>query len=314
MSIIGLPVVAARPVTRILSSWALSPNTPSAVSRRRLELAFSRLPVGRGFDVEATTLGGVACEHLRPPATGAGNVLLYLHGGAYVVGSPRTHRSIAAPLAKALGVSARVLDYRLAPEHPHPAALEDAVSAYRALLAAGVPPGRIVVAGESAGGGLTLALAQTLRDEEDPLPAALGLICPWLDLVPDIEGAREGSSREPVLDVAWLARAASEYVGAADPAHPAISPLRGRLEGLPPIVLASAGDDPLLPDATALEARAKAAGIAIEHQHTPGVWHAFHSFAFAVPRAAAALEQYARTLARHLEAQRPASATSRAIA
>lgn len=308
MSIIGLPVGVARPVTRILASWAVSPNTPSAVSRRRLELAFSRLPVGRGLRVEATTLGGVPCEHLRRPATPGDNVLLYLHGGAYIIGSPRTHRSIAAPLAKALDAIAWVLDYRLAPEHPHPAALDDAVSAYRALLAAGVLPGRIVVAGESAGGGLTLALAQTLRDEGDPLPAVLGLICPWLDLMPDVGGTRAGSPREPLLDVAWLARAAGEYVAGADPALAEISPLHGDLDGLPPIVLASAGDDPLLPDATALEERTEAAGVTIEHQHTPDVWHAFHSFAFAVPRAAAALEQFAHGLARHLEAQRPASA------
>jgi acetyl esterase/lipase len=311
MPTIGLPVGVARPVTRVLSSWALSPTTPSPVGRRRLELAFTRLPVARGFQVEPTTLGGVPCEHLRPRATGARAVLLYLHGGAYVVGSPRTHRSIAAPLAKALNASARVLDYRLAPEHPHPAALDDAVAAYRALVASGVAPDRIVVAGESAGGGLTLALAQALRAAGDPLPAALGLICPWLDLTPDVAGTRAGSPREPVLDVAWLARAAREYVGAADPALPAISPLHGSLDGLAPIVLASAGDDPLLPDAAALEARAAAAGVLFEHHHTPGVWHAFHTFAFAVPQAAAALDRFATALARHLEAPRRALAPVR---
>lgn len=291
---VGLSVGAGRAMSRVLGAWVFGADAPVATRRRRMELATGGMPLPRGVTVAAATLGGVPCERI---ATGAeARTLLYLHGGAYVVGSPKTHRAFVAPFARALDATAWLLDYRLAPEHPHPAALEDALAAYRALLAGGVAPERLVVAGESAGGGLTLALAMALRDAGDPLPAALGVLCPWIDLGADADGLRPPAPREPLLSAAMLAEAAADYAAGADPRTPAISPLHGDLRGLPPIVLSSAADDLLIGDADALERRAREQGAPLVHQRHRGVWHAFQAFAAVMPRARRALDVFADEL------------------
>lgn len=223
---------------------------------------------------------GVAADWLIPEGAGRG-ALLYLHGGGYVVGSARTHRSPAARLAHAVGVRVLALDYRRAPEHPHPAALDDALEAYRALLGDGIEPARIAVAGDSAGGGLTLALAARLRDSGLPAPAVLGLICPWLEVTVDLAGERPPAPHEPLLSPGLLKTWAQAYVGDRDASEPAISPLLGSLDDLPPIVVHSAGEDLLLPDAERLERvlGAGAARVPVEHRRHPGLWHDFHLFA-----------------------------------
>lgn len=294
MSRVGLPVRAGRAMGRVLGAWVFREGIPAPVARRRMELVTGGVPLGRGVTVQPATLGGVPCERIT--AGSGGLTLLYLHGGAYVVGSPRTHRAVVAPLARALGATAWVVDYRLAPEHPHPAALDDALAAYRALLADRVAPERLVVAGESAGGALTLALAMALRDAGDPLPAALGVMCPWIDLPADLAGRRPPAPREPILDAGMLAQAARDYAAGADPASPLISPLHGDLRGLPPIVLSSAADDLLIDDADALERRAREAGARLVHQRHRGVWHAFHAFAGVMPRAQRAIGAFAAAL------------------
>lgn len=294
MSRVGLTVGAGRAMSRFLGAWVLRADAPVTTRRRRMELATRGMPLGRGVTVTVTTLGGVPCE--RIDAGGGPRTLLYLHGGAYVVGSPATHRAFVAPFARALGATAWVLDYRLAPEHPSPAAVDDALAAYRALLAGGVAPGRLIVAGESAGAGLTLALAMALRDAGDPLPGALGVLCPWVDLAADIGGGRPPAPREPMLSAAMLADAAAQYAAGADPGTPSISPLHGDLRGLPPIVLSSAADDLLIGDADALEQRAREQGALLVHQRHRDVWHAFQAFAAVMPRAQRALDVFAAEL------------------
>jgi epsilon-lactone hydrolase len=241
-----------------------------------MEAGTVAIPVPRA--VSARRAVGIAGEWLIPEGAGRG-ALLYLHGGGYVVGSARSHRSLVARLVREMGCRALVLDYRRAPEHPHPAALEDALEAYRALLGDGVE--QITIAGDSAGGGLTLALAARLRDIGLPTPAALGLICPWLDVTIDLAGNRPLAPREPILSPGLISSWGRAYVGAGDPATPGISPLLGALDGLPPIVVHSAGDDLILQDAERLERAINELGgeAEIEHRRHPGLWHDFHLFA-----------------------------------
>lgn len=277
-----LPAGATRGPTRVTYRWAFSPRAGFAQQRRRLELMARLLGPPRGTTVTEVELGGVACERVAPRGAG-GDVLLYLHGGGHVVGSPRTHRGLAGRLAKATDATAVVAGYRLAPEHPAPAALEDVRSVYEALLSCGVAPGRIAVAGDSAGGNLALALALALRDAGRPLPAALGLICPTVDLRPDVAGTRRVSRREVVLTAGLIRAWVSAYLsGGADASDPLISPLLGDLGGLPPIVLHSCGDDPLAADAAAFEHRARAAGVEVEHRCIAGAWHDIHGQAHLV--------------------------------
>jgi acetyl esterase/lipase len=216
-------------------------------------------------------------EDVRPPGADPERVLLYLHGGGYAVESPRCVRALAARIAAGAGARACVPDYRLAPEHPYPAALQDARAAWDALLADGVDPARIAVAGDSAGGGLSVALALSLRDAGEPLPAVLGLVCPWLDLTPGGVASRPPVPREPILTAGLVARFTHAYLADGhDPADPLISPVRAELAGLPPVVVHSGGDDLLAGDAAVFEERARAAGVDLDHRRYDGLWHDFH--------------------------------------
>jgi len=306
MPALALPIGIARALVRIAAPLTLSPRLSPTAQRRRSELITRLLVPPPGTQVMQESLGAVRCERVAVPGSAGDGALLYLHGGGYITGSPRTHRAVAAGLVAHLGVPAYVLDYRLAPEHPHPAALEDAICAYRALLDRGISPGRIAVAGDSAGGGLALALAMALRDAGDRLPAVVGMICPWLDLVPDCEGTRSRVPREPIVTPELAASYASAYVGDGNPAQASVSPLHGDLRGLPPLVLSSASDDPLANDAQALAERADAEGLELEHQRVEDLWHDVHVLARVLPAAAEALAAIARSMRARLAPSPPA--------
>lgn len=262
---------------RLVGRWVFSPRASWEAQRRRLELA-TRFPgPPRGTHVVARSLGGVRLEEVTPPGAGTAPVLLYFHGGGYAVGSAATARGLAARIAAAARARACVVDYRLGPEHPHPAAVEDARAVWDALIGEGADPARVAVAGDSAGGGLTLALALGLRDDGEPLPGALGLVCPWLDLTPEAVAARSPAPREPILSEGLIARFTRAYLaGGADAADPLVSPLRADVGGLPPVVVHSGGDDLLIADADRFEERASAAGVDVEHVRYAGLWHDFH--------------------------------------
>jgi monoterpene epsilon-lactone hydrolase len=272
----GLKPAALRPATHALGRWSLSPRIDWPTARRRVELA-TRFPgPPRGTAVRPVRIGGVAAEELTPPHCAEG-VLVYFHGGGYVVGSPRSHRSLVGRMAGALGLRAISVAYRLAPEHPHPAALEDARAVWRGLIAQpGLDPGRIVVAGDSAGGGLTLALALSLRDAGEPLPAALGLISPWLDLTLDVAGRRPPAPREILLNRGLLRAFAAAFLAGASAEDPAVSPLLGDLAGLPPLVVHTAGEELIRADGERLVTRARDAGVTVTAEEIPGLWHDFH--------------------------------------
>ena len=237
----------------------------------------SRLPAGAVVD--SGYLAGVRIESVTPLTVRRDRVLLFLHGGGYASGSARGYRAFGGILAAAAGMRAVIPDYRLAPEHPFPAALDDAFAVYEALLeqsAAGTIS-QIVVAGDSAGGGLALALAQRVRDAGLPAPSALGLICPWLDLASDHSAARS-PAKDPIITPALLADWCKPYVATADPTHPGISPVYGDLRSLPPMVIHSAADDPIAADSDKLEVafgRTASTGLLV-HRKYMNRWHDFH--------------------------------------
>jgi cation diffusion facilitator CzcD-associated flavoprotein CzcO/acetyl esterase/lipase len=280
-----------------------------AVRSERLPLRFRRALTDRasiagspppGVSHAPRALGGVSGDWVEPRQRVGPGCALYLHGGGYVLGSAASHRNVVAHLVDRLGAPAFVANYRLAPEHPWPAALDDAVAAYQALLRE--RPGEpIAVIGDSAGGGLALSLAMALRDQGAPAPAVIAMICPWLDLAsPRNRGRGDG-----VLDASALDRWAHAYApGGTDRSDPSVSPLLGQLAGLPPLVVHSASLDPLVEDARQLDIRARDAGADITTTEYPGLWHDFHLFAGRLRDADRALTDLAAQLSRHVGARR----------
>ncbi len=236
-------------------------------------------------------LGGVACERHGNSRACA---VLYLHGGSFIAGSPRTHRGLAHALSRELGASVFAVDYRLAPEHPYPAATEDALAAWRGLRAMGYRHDQLLVAGDSAGGSLALTLTLALRDKGEALPVALLLMSPLLDLSLGSNAMRSLSGRDPMLSRNMLARAVDWYRKDLATDDPRISPLHADLRGLPPMLVQVGSEEILLDDALALEQQARLAGVSIECQIWPGLWHDFQLFQGLLPEAALALEAMSR--------------------
>jgi acetyl esterase/lipase len=201
--------------------------------------------------------------------------VLYLHGGAYCVGSSATHRSITTRLARLTGASVFAADYRLAPEHPFPAAIDDAVAAYRGMLATGLTPDQITIAGDSAGGGLALATALRLRVLGHPLPAALILFSPWIDLGAPDRGPEPAG--EVMVSLPWVNACALAYLDGKDAADPLASPINGDLRGLPPTLIQVGQDEILLQDSRRLHQALSAAAVEVALQEYPRRWHVFQT-------------------------------------
>jgi acetyl esterase/lipase len=245
--------------------------------------------------VRVSTARGLSSTELSPPPDGAPGAVLYLHGGGYTVGSPATHRSLAAHLTRRLGRPVYLLDYRLAPEHPFPAALDDAEAAYLELVSTGLRSEELAVSGDSAGGGLSLALAQRLRDRHGIRPAALGLIAPWADPneIPD-------RAHDLVLNKPWARACAAAYLGAGDGADPGYAPLLGELRGLPPTYVQVDASELLHDQCGRLIAALRSAGVETRFDTTRGLWHVAQLQASIVPAAAAALRELADFLGERL--------------
>ncbi|MVU81967.1 alpha/beta hydrolase fold domain-containing protein [Nocardia sp. ET3-3] len=261
-----LPLVRAtlKPVFRIM----LNSRLPFGVQRALMDWGAVAQPGPRGLHAERVRLGGRPAERVTVGPVSDSATVLYLHGGGYTVGSPVTHRPLAGYLARETGCAVQVPDYRLAPEHPYPAALDDAETAFLELVASGYRPERIAVAGDSAGGGLSLALAQRLRDVHGMVPAALGLIAPWGD--PNEVPVRDS---DLVLTKPWSRACAAAYLGGGDGRDTGYAPLLGELRGLPPTYIQADVDELLHDQCTRLVARLRAAGVPTEFSETEGLWH-----------------------------------------
>lgn len=230
--------------------------------------------------------------------------LIYIHGGGFVIGSLRTYRGLVFALAEASGLTGTFVDYRLAPEHPFPAALDDVTAAYRAALDAGVPAGEIALAGDSAGGALTLALLHRLRREGLPLPGAAAVFSPIVDLDP-ARPVPDGPVDDPLVSPIWGIRGVRAYLGAADPADPEVSPIRGSLNGFPPVAVHWDAGEYLAEDARRLVAGLEAAGVTVEPLERSSALHAWHVHVGRVPEADADVAAAGAFLARHTAAAAP---------
>lgn len=282
---------------RALVRPVLGPRLPVGLQRRWLAAVTRPTPLAEDVGVRSGRLGRRPAEVLTPDAGGTGATVLYLHGGGFTTGSPATHRALATHLAAASGATVHVLDYRLAPEHPFPAALDDVLAAYRELLDRGADPGRTALAGDSAGGWLALTAALRIRDAGDPSPAALGLISPWLDLTggtwPDDRG-------DAMLRPAWLRRCARDFGGGTHAGAAELAPLDADLAGLPPMTVHVGSEEILLEDAVRLARRARDAGVPVDLRRLDGLWHVAHASAGMVTASTAAVNALGAALGAQL--------------
>ena len=285
-------------------SAAENPEPSIEELRSGMEQMLTGLPPVPGGRVEPVDAGGVAAEWTFPedggPTTGT---LLYLHGGGYFQGSPATHRRLVTALCLAAGMRGLSVDYRLAPEHPFPAAVDDALAAYRWLTGpSGEDPGRVVVAGDSAGGGLSAALLVALRDAGDRLPAGAYLLSPWTDLAGTGASMLTRADADPMIDPAESRATARRYAGDGDLRHPLVSPLYADLTGLPPLLIHVGDAEVLLDDATRLADRALGAGVAVELEVWPEAFHVFQIMVGLVPEADEAVARAAAWMAKRIAA------------
>jgi acetyl esterase/lipase len=291
-----VPPVVLRAGARLIGRRCLNPALPWPVQRTRLDQFFRFPLMPRGTKVTEQMFGGVAATVVSAGAVAAGagaagagagaagagaagagglrRTVVHFHGGGYCVGSAREALSWAAHLSAAADCLVVLPEYRLAPEHPHPAALEDA-RAVMTALAAEAGPGSIVLSGDSAGGGLALALALSLRDRGQELPAGCILLSPWLDLGRDRRADPVLARRDVLLTPDWLDACARAYAGPSSWADPAVSPLLAGHAGLPPLLIQAATAELLAPDAELLAASATSAGAEVTYTRWPGLWHDF---------------------------------------
>jgi phosphinothricin tripeptide acetyl hydrolase len=249
-----------------------------AERRAQYERAEKAFPTPPEMKVEHVTAPSAPAEWLAPPGARDDAAILYLHGGGYVIGSPRSHRHLAAAIGAAARTRVLLPDYRLAPEHPFPAAVEDAVAAYRWLLERKLVPARLVIAGDSAGGGLTVAAMLALREAGIPLPVAAVCISPWVDLTCGGASYETRVDADPIVKRVSVDQMAAAYLAGKDARTPLASPLFADLRGLPPLLIHVGNDEVLLDDAVGVADRARAAGV----DATLDVWdkmvHVWHWF------------------------------------
>ncbi len=306
--------------------------TPSTVERRiraglpvirflqmRLPLRWTRQPLRRAtararlpadMTRQTASADGVPCEWLIPHNSPPDQALIYLHGGGFVYGVTPQHITMVAHLARQMNTRALVVDYRLAPEHPFPAALDDCVTVYRWLLNQGFAPHNTVLAGDSAGGNLTLTTLMKLRAGGEPLPAAAACLSPVADLS---ERHSPGQFHDPLLPLRAVRFYNASYVADSDGRTPLISPVYGDWQGLPPLLIHAGEDEILLDDATRIVTAAREAGVDVRLQTYPRMWHVFQIF-MALPQAVESLDDIARFLKAHLSPAMPMPSLSPASA
>jgi acetyl esterase/lipase len=294
-----------RPTTRFVAGQVLSPRVPIPWQRWWLGRVMLLAPPARGTEFEEAIRDGVKGEWVRSVGAGTDDgrsaVILYLHGGGYCIGAPGTDRALTSRLARATGLPVFALDYRLAPEHPYPAAVDDAIAAYQSLM----DIGPVVITGESAGAGLAMATALRARQMKLRPPAALILLSPWVDL--SMATLSKSVTDDPVLRRDWLAACARHYLAGSDPRAPFASPIYGDLRGLPPTLIQVGGDELLRDDATRMHNALRNADVTVRCEVSEGLWHGFHLQAGMLKAANAAVERAGRFVTDHIAPERDAS-------
>lgn len=262
-----------------------------AEERRNLDEGGARFKVPADVTLTPVSADGVPAEWLVAPGARTDRAVLYLHGGGYVIGSITSHRYLMQNVSRHSGARTLGLDYRLAPEHPFPAAIEDATRAYRWLLAQGIQPGRIAIAGDSAGGGLTMATLLSLRDQGVPLPAAGVLLSPWADLTGSAGAVSSRAASDPMVKGDGLFSLAGKYLNGADAKNPLASPVFADLTGLPPLLIHVGGREILYDDSITLAANARKANVPVALVDEPELFHVWHAFAPMLDEGQRAVEQ-----------------------
>ncbi len=273
----------------------ISPDAPLEDQRSQYELAVAGYALGPDVELDEVDQeidggGRVRGEWVLTPGVRPSRTVLYLHGGGYVIGGPTTHRELASRIGSKTSAAVFLLDYRLAPENPFPAAIDDAVAGYRWLLDSGRDPGQMLVAGDSAGGGLGVALLAALRDAGVALPAGAVLMSPWVDLTNSGSSQTTRSAEDPIVSRASLDRMAEWYLAGHSSRDPLASPLFGDLGGLPPLLVQVGTAEVLYDDAERLVAKALAAGVDAAQETFDGCIHVFQQLAAMTPEAGEALD------------------------
>jgi len=262
-----------------------------AVVRAGFEQMGAMFPVPSDVKREPVKAGTVKAEWVSAPGAAGDRAILYLHGGGYAIGSINTHRALAADISRAAKARGLVIDYRLAPECPYPAAVEDATAAYRWIVKQGISPKRIAIAGDSAGGGLTIATLVALRDAGDPLPAAGVCLSPWVDLEAIGESMTRCAELDPMVKKDGLLQLAGLYLGGQNPRTPLAAPLYADLSGLPPLLIQVGTWETLLDDASRIAERARKAGVDVSYEPWEGMIHVWQLFASMLDEGKQAIER-----------------------
>nr|AID57563.1 esterase [uncultured bacterium] len=269
-----------------------------ADQRAGYEATLAATPIADDISIESFQIGAMNADWVSAPTSQSDRIFLYFHGGGYVIGSNVGYREFAGRLARATNARVCVINYRLAPEEPFPAAVEDAVSAYQYLLSNGFTPGQISLAGDSAGGGLTLAALVSLRDQGIALPASGVCFSPWIDLEGNGASAQPGGADDPMLAKEGLVGMATLYAG-SDLTNPLAAPLHAELNGLPPIQIMVGTREVLLDDARRARAKIEQSGAKVDYYEGEGLIHVWPVLAPDAPESADALQRVARFTANH---------------
>lgn len=286
--------MAGPEIKQVVEMLAAAPRDENAtVEERRagMEASVGAFPVPEGTKVDKVEVDGVPSEWVVAPNARDDHAVLYLHGGGYVIGSPATHRAMAAKLSDAAKAKILVIDYRMAPEVPFPGAVEDGVKAYRWLLSQGYAPEKLAISGDSAGGGLSVATLVSLRDGGVPLPKTAALLSPWTDLTGESETMTTRADVDPMVQKDMLLQMAGLYLNGADAKTPLASPLFADLRGLPPLLIQVGDHETLLDDSRSLDTRAREAGIDTTLEVWDEMIHVWQLFYQMVPEGAQALER-----------------------
>ncbi len=281
-------------LVRFSLPWFMRPRHPSDIQieavRRQVARFAQFVPrPPRGTELAVVDAGGVKAERIATPRSLPNRYILHFHGGAYLFGFPALFRDFNWRIADVTGAQVLCIDYRLAPEHPFPAAIEDVTATYRWLISECAEPHHVAFVGESSGGGLALASMMRLRDEGSPLPAAAVVVSPWTDLALTGQSLTDYGCSDPMVPVELMPKAVELYLADADPRSPYASPLYGDPAGLPPTLILAASDEALRDDAVRMAERLRAAGCDVELELWPRMFHVWHMFARILPEGRAAV-------------------------
>ena len=287
--------MASEQLGQLLEMLKAAPVAPEGASIQEIRGGFEQMaglfPVAQDVTVEKVDANGVPAEWVSAPGARTDAAVLYLHGGGYVIGSVNTHRDLVSRISRASGLRALSLDYRLAPEDPHPAAVDDALAGYRYLLDQGIAPERIVVAGDSAGGGLTIATLVAIKDAGLPQPAAGVPLSPWVDMEGIGDSMTSKDEADPMVHKDGLIGMAQAYLGGKDPRTPLAAPLYADLSGIAPLLIQVGTSETLLDDSNRIAEKARSQGVSVVLEPWDDMIHVFQMFASMLPEGQQAIDR-----------------------